>query len=148
MQKTSISPIDVCVTNYKSRKSREKVDPSITISPMPHIGQCSGGSKGGSPGTPPSLRTKIFYISCRFLGKSGKFVSLRPPGLVPPPTGESWIRPCSGVFRIYGGGGGGVAPTDYLTKILSNFVLVLDRALYVSIIIFLEEFVKTEKTIL
>ena len=30
MQKTSISPIDVCVTNYKSRKSREKVDPSIT----------------------------------------------------------------------------------------------------------------------
>ena len=29
MQKTSISPIDVCVTNYKSRKSREKVDPSI-----------------------------------------------------------------------------------------------------------------------
>ena len=30
MQKTSISPIDVCVTNYKSRKSREKVDPSIS----------------------------------------------------------------------------------------------------------------------
>ena len=29
MQKTSISPIDVCVTNYKSRMSREKVDPSI-----------------------------------------------------------------------------------------------------------------------
>ena len=29
MQKTSISPIDVCVTNYKSRQSREKVDPSI-----------------------------------------------------------------------------------------------------------------------
>ena len=29
MQKTSISPIDVCVTNYKSRKSREKVDLSI-----------------------------------------------------------------------------------------------------------------------
>ena len=28
MQKTSISPIDVCVMNYKSRKSREKVDPS------------------------------------------------------------------------------------------------------------------------
>ena len=31
MQKTSISPIDVCVTNYKSRKSREKVDPSIDL---------------------------------------------------------------------------------------------------------------------
>ena len=29
MQKTSISLIDVCVTNYKSRKSRKKVDPSI-----------------------------------------------------------------------------------------------------------------------
>ena len=29
MQKTSISPIDVCVTNYKSHKSCEKVDLSI-----------------------------------------------------------------------------------------------------------------------
>ena len=29
MQKISISPIDICVTNYKSRRSREKVDPCI-----------------------------------------------------------------------------------------------------------------------
>ena len=29
MKKISISPIDVRVTNYKSRKSREKVDPCI-----------------------------------------------------------------------------------------------------------------------
>ena len=29
MQKISISPIDICVTNYKSRKSHEKVDPCI-----------------------------------------------------------------------------------------------------------------------
>ena len=34
MQKTSISPIDVCVTNYKSRKYREKVDPFIIITSM------------------------------------------------------------------------------------------------------------------
>ena len=37
----------------------------------------SGGSKGGTP------RTKIFLISCNFLGKSGKIRSY----------GESWIRP-------------------------------------------------------
>ena len=90
-----------------------------------------------------STTDQNFLNFMQFLGKSGKFVCLRPPELAP----------CSGVSRIYGGwgggggwkGGGGGAPTDYLTKILSNFVLGLDQALYVSIIIFLEEFVKTDK---
>ena len=31
MQKISISPIDVRVMNYKSRRSREKVDPSMSL---------------------------------------------------------------------------------------------------------------------
>ena len=50
---------------------------------------------GGGAVTPPPLRSKIFLISCIFLGKPGKFVCWRP--LLEgwrPLLGESWIRPC------------------------------------------------------
>ena len=42
---------------------------------------------GGSKGAPPPIRTKIFLISCSFLGTSGKFVCWRPS------CEESWIPP-------------------------------------------------------
>ena len=49
MQKTSKSPIDVCVTNYKSRQSREKVDPSIHcldgVDPFFRSVSCKNGCK-------------------------------------------------------------------------------------------------------
>ena len=48
--------------------------------------------QGGVP-----LQTRIFLISCSFLGKSGKFVCWRPSWRVCAPSyDESWIRPCSG----------------------------------------------------
>ena len=42
--------------------------------------------QGGAPARPPL--TKMFLLSCSFLGKPGKFVCWRPL------LGESWIRPC------------------------------------------------------
>ena len=45
-------------------------------------------------GAPEAPRTKIFLISCSFLGKSGKFVCWRPFWKVGVPSyEESWIRP-------------------------------------------------------
>ena len=41
MQKISISPIDICVTNYKSRKSREKVDLCIDFQLISKVGMLS-----------------------------------------------------------------------------------------------------------
>ena len=51
----------------------------------------SGGSKGGAPTARPSLRTKMFLISCNFWGNPTNLYAGAPS------YGESWIRPC---FKI------------------------------------------------
>ena len=55
----------------------------------------SGGSKGGTLGAPPPPRTKIFLISCSFLGKSGKCVCWGPllQRILDPPPGGPKMKP-------------------------------------------------------
>ena len=65
----------------------------------------SGESKGGPLPPPLPPRTKIFLISCGFLGKSGKFVCWRPllRGILDAPLiyhGDYHIYCILGIFSI------------------------------------------------